>query len=167
MRVPETAVGIREAAPADRRAWLALRAALWPQDDHAAETGTYFGHGTIAGLPHTVLVAEADRALVGFAEVSLGAGAAAAEAHLEGWFVIDSWRRRGVGRALIEGAADWARRHGCQRLTSDTTPEYPDSLRAHRRCGFATVTSGAGAVQFVLALGVPAAGQGPRSTPLT
>jgi hypothetical protein len=69
-------VGIRQAHPADGAQWLALRAALWPDEDPASLAGRvdrFFlrreaGPGVI---PEDVLLAEAaDGRLVGFAEVS-------------------------------------------------------------------------------------------------
>ena len=32
--------------------------------------------------------------------------------------VADAWQRRGVGRALLSGAVDWARSHGVGTLTA-------------------------------------------------
>jgi aminoglycoside 6'-N-acetyltransferase I len=56
--------------------------------------------------------------------------------HVEGWYVEPSARGRGVGRALMQAAEEWARRHGYRELGSDTEPWNADSLAAHAHCGF-------------------------------
>ena len=43
---------------------------------------------------------------------------------------------RGVGRALIAAAEDWARGEGCEELASDAELTNSSSDRAHRACGF-------------------------------
>jgi len=56
--------------------------------------------------------------------------------YIEGWYVDAEWRRRGVGRALVEHGEDWARDQGCLEMASDTTPFYPLSPGAHAALGY-------------------------------
>lgn len=138
------AIQIREPTVDDLDAWVDLRALLWPDDpDARMEAARFFEDGTIGGLPHGVFVVEAiggaADGLIGFAECSLRGASGSSDAnraHLEGWFVRPEWRRRGVGRRLIAAVIERAGLHGCAELTSDTTPEYPLSVAAHRACGF-------------------------------
>ena len=142
------AIVIRKITPQDLDAWLELRVGLWAGDvnEHRAEVASYFIDGTLAGLPHAVFVADesdhrGNSRIVGFAECSLRAAnpdaAVSIVAHLEGWYVSPTHRRHGVGRGLIEAAANWARSRGCATLTSDTSSSYAAlSTPAHLACGF-------------------------------
>ena len=50
--------------------------------------------------------------------------------------VAKRYRNRGVGRALVEAAEQWAREQGCRELASDAQAGNEDSHRAHLACGF-------------------------------
>jgi len=120
-----------------------MRQALWPEGsaaDHSADVDRFFGGGS--SNPLAVLVAEdAGTALVGFAEVSIRAYAEDCRTDhvgfLEGWFVAPGFRRRGIGRALVAAAEDWARSQGCTEFASDTAVENESGALAHRALGFA------------------------------
>jgi aminoglycoside 6'-N-acetyltransferase I len=91
-----------------------------------------------------VLIAfdHADRPL-GFAELSLRSIAEGCHsspvAYLEGWFVEESERRRGVGAALLRAAEEWARAQACSEFASDTEIDNGVSIAAHRALGFEEV----------------------------
>jgi aminoglycoside 6'-N-acetyltransferase I len=94
-----------------------------------------------ATLLHQVLVAESpDGTLLGFADLSLRPYAEGCTTSpvgfLEGWYVIPSARKRGVGRALVAAAEQWARSKGCREFASDTQLENTLSAAAHRAIGF-------------------------------
>ncbi|QWF78443.1 GNAT family N-acetyltransferase [Amycolatopsis sp. CA-230715] len=57
-------------------------------------------------------------------------------AHVEQVSVHPSHARRGLGRALIEHLAVWARERGCAALTLTTFTEVPWNGPYYRRCGF-------------------------------
>jgi aminoglycoside 6'-N-acetyltransferase I len=59
--------------------------------------------------------------------------------YVEGWFVAEDRRRRGVGRALFECFESWARERGCRELASDTWLHNVGSQRVHERLGFRKV----------------------------
>ena len=59
--------------------------------------------------------------------------------YVEGWYVIPSQRRKGVGRALMRAAEQWTLAQGLTVLGSDTDLERNDSQRAHEALGFAEV----------------------------
>ena len=112
---------IRRMSDADKSAWIELRRALWPDCPparHALEVGQ------LPGSSGVVLLAEdSEERVVGFAEVSIRRdhveGAASAPVtFLEGWYVVSSHRRQGIGRALIESAAKWASDAGFSVWTS-------------------------------------------------
>lgn len=55
---------------------------------------------------------------------------------LEDIYVRDSARGRGVGRALVEGAAERARARGCRRIELDVNEDNEPALMLYRSCGF-------------------------------
>lgn len=131
---------VRPVDSADIDTWVALRIALWPDaaDDARGEALSYLKSGGIEGRAHGCFLAETgDGSIVGFAEVS---DCGDARCHLEGWYVVPTMRRRGVGRLLIEACEQWAVARGASRFTSDTDEDYPDSPAAHAGCGFEVST---------------------------
>lgn len=119
-----------------------MRRALWPDEspqELTAEANAFFSGG--ATLLHAVLLAEGeDRTLLGFAELSLRSHAEGCTTtpvgFLEGWYVVPSARRRGVGRALVTAAEEWARAQGCREFGSNTELENTQSAAAHEALGF-------------------------------
>jgi ribosomal protein S18 acetylase RimI-like enzyme len=59
--------------------------------------------------------------------------------------VHPSYRRRGVGRALLEHAAAHARSLGCVKLTLEVREENAVARALYRACGFGDADIGAGA----------------------
>ena len=146
-------IGIRHVEPADAAQWIAMRVALWPDEDGAdlaAEVARFLAQprAQADGLLEAVLVAEADSpdpapGLVGFAELTRRAYAEGCTTSpvgfLEGWYVLPGHRRQGVGRALVAAAEAWARAQGCREFASDTLLENTASAAAHHALGFEEV----------------------------
>ena len=55
---------------------------------------------------------------------------------VEGWYVVEALRRRGIGRALMHAAEAWAIDGGFDEIGSDARVDNGVSLRAHRAFGF-------------------------------
>src|SRR5438552_7225529 len=133
---------IRPARPRDRASWLRLRRSLWPRcsdHKHRLEMAQLAKSGGI------VLVAENSRGrLIGFAEVSLrhdhvdGASICPVP-YLEAWFVEPSFRKRGLGRLLIDAVEHWAGTRGYTELASDALIENTLSISLHKRLGFSEI----------------------------
>ena len=138
---------VRAARRQDVPSWSRLRKALWPSEsaaELAAEAEAFFSGAILE--PSAVLLAEdCGGILLGFAELSLRSYAedcsTSPVAFLEGWYVIPEGRRRGIGRALVSSAEQWARQQGCSEFASDTSPENSGSIAAHVALGFAKAGS--------------------------
>ncbi len=82
--------------------------------------------------------------LAGFLEVGLRSHADGCDPRqpvgfVEGWFVKESLRRRGVGAQLLAAAEDWARSQGCVEMASDTWIDSSLSQRVHEMLKFEVV----------------------------
>jgi aminoglycoside 6'-N-acetyltransferase I len=122
-----------------------MRAVLWPESsvvEHAEELELILCGKFPGVMPMVILVAEeADGKLAGFLEAGLrsyadGCEASHAVGYVEGWYVAEQSRRRGIGAALLRGAEDWARGQGCVEMASDTQIENVTSQRVHEALGF-------------------------------
>ena len=136
---------IRPARPADRNPLAQLRHALWPEssaEEHVSELALILAGKAPGILPATIFVAESnDAALLGFLEAGLRSHADGCDpshpvGFVEGWYVVESQRRNGIGAFLLRAAEDWARTQGCTEIASDTQLENLLSQRAHGSLGF-------------------------------
>ena len=135
-------IAVRPATKADREDWLRLRLALWPSSvhDHRDDIEKHF-----AARPEgsECLVAEVEGVIVGFAEVGLRAYAedcvTSPVGYLEGIYVVDSERGRGVGRALVTAGEQWARAKGCTEMASDRELANEASGLFHQALGYEEV----------------------------
>jgi GNAT superfamily N-acetyltransferase len=83
----------------------------------------------------TVLVAEADTALIGFVTVyqDLRSVRFGLRTWVEDLAVAPQHRSRGVGKALLDAAKAWAREHGATRLALDSGEARRDAHRFYER----------------------------------
>lgn len=137
---------IRPVEAGDAAGWLRMRLALWP--DSSAEDEAVEVEAFLAGYPSPTLMAafvcqRPEGGLCGLVEVSIHDSAPGCVTkrigYLEAWHVDPDWRGRGVGRALVERAEEWARAAGCREMASDTTPFYENSPAAHTALGYSEV----------------------------
>jgi len=142
-------VQIRPAHPSDLDKLVHLFEALWPNsaEEHAQELRLLLGGkaALVLTMPLTIFVAEASNGtLVGFLEVDLrshadGCNPSQPVGYIEGWYVAEDYRHRGVGRKLLANAEHWAVSHGCVEMASDATIDNDLSQRAHAALGYEVV----------------------------
>ena len=117
---------------------------MYPISDHSEHLSRVF-NGTASTMPLVIFVAQGENdELLGFVEVGLrshanGCDASRPVGFIEGWYVVDERRRRGIGRALVAAAEEWARTQGCTEMASDTTSDYELSEHAHQGLGYEVV----------------------------
>ena len=136
-------VHVRPVCEADAIDWAEMRQLLWPtaDDDHEREIEAFFQDRD----PSTEVLLAIDDAgeALGFAELSIRSHAEACltrnVAYLEGWFVREHARGRGIGAALVRAAEAWGRLRGCREFASDTNIGNENSIAAHRSLGFEEV----------------------------
>jgi aminoglycoside 6'-N-acetyltransferase I len=134
-------LSIRKAKPSDRGEWLRLRTALWPDSsaDHAHEIDEYLRPES---EERVALVAERPDAagLCGFLEARLRSHAdgcaSSPVAYIEAWYVEPAHQKRGIGQALVDAAAEWARGLGLREMASDSELGNAVGRRAHLAAGF-------------------------------
>jgi aminoglycoside 6'-N-acetyltransferase I len=138
-------LAIRLAESGDIAELAELRATLWPESsaqEHAAELQEIVAGRVPRILPMVVFVAiGGNRKIVGFLEVALRSHADGCDwtrpvGYVEGWFVSEKVRQRGIGAALLEAAENWARGQGCKEMASDTQIHNVTSQRVHEALGF-------------------------------
>ncbi len=133
---------IRPLDRADIGEWVDLRAALWP-DQSRAELESEGRAAIAAESPLVVFVADDDGRLAGFIEISLRSHAEGCDGspvpYVEGWYVRDDARRRGIGGALLRAVEAWCREHGYDELGSDANADNRLSRVAHGALGFGEV----------------------------
>jgi L-phenylalanine/L-methionine N-acetyltransferase len=136
---------IRRARPGDAAALVELAETVGSEPEGwLATDGSWRSVGeerrylrTIARYPHAaVFVAEEGERIVG--RLSLARDPNPASAHVAdlGLMVAASHRRRGVGRALLEQAVEWAREAGIRKLELHVFPWNEPAIRLYERFGF-------------------------------
>jgi aminoglycoside 6'-N-acetyltransferase I len=133
---------VRSLEASDIPRWIALREKLWPEQS-PSELNEEGRSALATEPPLTVFVAEEDRTLMGFLELSLRSYGEGCESspvpYVEGWYVEADWRCRGVGGALMNAAEAWSRARGYTELGSDTEEVNRLSRAAHAALGFEEV----------------------------
>ena len=89
----------------------------------------------------TIFLAMIDGCAVGFAQCGLrrdyveGTDSSPV-GYLEGIFVKEEYRKRGVARDMLEACQKWAKGQGCAEFASDCELDNEDSLKFHIKMGF-------------------------------
>ena len=132
----------------DRDQLSRFREALWPKtstEEHARETTLILEGKLPLTMPLIILVAEAsDGILAGFLEVDLRSHADGCDpsrpvGYIEGWYIAEDHRHKGIGKKLLAAAEDWARSQGCVEIASDTWIDNELSQHVHEALGYEVV----------------------------
>jgi RimJ/RimL family protein N-acetyltransferase len=138
-------VVVRHAEPGDAAALVALASAVggepggWLISDstwRSVGDERRYVRATRRHPDAAVLVAELDGTVVG--RLSLARDAHPASHHVAdlGLMVAAGYRRRGVGRALLAAAEDWARGAGVSKLELHVFPHNEAALALYEACGY-------------------------------
>ncbi len=129
---------VRVMEASDRLAWAEMRAVLWPEasgEEHAHDIDDMLRSDRAWGF-----VAEVGGTPAGFAELAIrdyaNGCASRPVPFLEGIFVREEFRRRGIGARLIAHAEAFAAARGFTEIGSDTEITNSASHAAHRGWGF-------------------------------
>jgi len=141
-----TGFTVRPFEDCDLDAVARLCEALWPDgtyEEHRSEISSMM-ETPVGPYPSAIYVAVSPAGAIGFSLVGMRSHADSCDPHhpvgyLEGWFVEEQWRNKGVGRALVNAAEDWARAQGCTEMASDTWLDSEGSQRAHVALGYEVV----------------------------
>lgn len=133
---------IRPAKRTDLPAWIEMRRELYPEtseSNHELEMTDI-----LSNFERTAcLLAIVDKEAVGFIEVSIrdwAEGCATKDVgYVESIIVCSGHRRRGIAKALLAAAEDWARDRGAVEMASDVDFDNDASLAWHTRAGFEEV----------------------------
>ena len=123
----------------DAGAIAGMAAKMW--DSHEIEELIGEFGELIASPEAAVFLCVADGQPVGFAQAQLrrdyveGTDTSPV-GYLEGVFVEEEFRKRGLGKALVSACEAWAREMGCTEFASDCELSNTQSLAFHLRAGF-------------------------------
>ena len=131
---------IRLVEPQDKKQWLQMRMALWPdisEEIHEKEISAMLVDNHFA-----IFVAQnTDGKLLGFVEISLREdileGCIRKQiGYIEGWYVEPEKRGSGIGRLLVENAEKWVLDQDIEDMASDTEIDNFESQKAHIALGY-------------------------------
>lgn len=130
---------IRKAEKTDAKTVAALALRLWP--DHSIEEMETESGELLAYDACAVFLSEQDGFANGFAQCQLRHDCvegtdSSPVGYLEGIFVAEPYRNKGVASALLSACEDWAKEQGCTEFASDCELMNTDSLRFHLAAGF-------------------------------
>ena len=130
---------IRKAAQTDAAEVAKLACLLWP--DHSVQEMEEEFSALIAKEDAAVFLAEGEGEAVGFAQCQLRRDyvegtTSSPVGYLEGIFVREEYRRRGVAKALLAACEAWSREMGCTEFASDCELTNYESYRFHLALGF-------------------------------
>lgn len=131
---------VRKAEVADKPAWSTMRNQLWPDTipHHCLDIDSYFDFSSEDIVE--VLVIEYQGELIGFIELNIRSHADGIKGRgvpfVEGWYVDEAFRNRGLGKLLLHYAESWAVRLGYQWIASEAAIDNQQAIACHRAAGF-------------------------------
>ena len=134
-------VTIRPAVREDMDDWFKMRKGVWP--DAPDEYLNFDMEDIFSSEQDMIFLASVENKPVGMIEARIrdyGEGCETSPVgYIEGWFVQEEFRGKGIAGALTQAAENWAREKGCTEMASDTWLENETSIRAHLKMGYVEV----------------------------
>ena len=134
-------VTIRQAVREDMDDWFKMRKGVWP--DAPDEYLNFDMEDIFSSDQDMIFLASVENKPVGMIEARIrdyGEGCETSPVgYIEGWFVQEEFRGKGIAGALTQAAENWAREKGCSEMASDTWLENETSIRAHLKMGYVEV----------------------------
>ena len=134
-------VTIRQAVQDDMNEWFKMRKGVWPEAPD--EYLNFDMEDIFASEQDRIFFALVENKPVGMIEARIrdyGEGCETSPVgYIEGWFVEEEFRGKGIAGALTQAAENWAREKGCSEMASDTWLENETSIRAHLKMGYVEV----------------------------
>jgi len=134
-------VTIRQAVREDMDDWFKMRKGVWP--DAPDEYLNFDMEDIFSSEQDMIFLASVENKPVGMIEARIrdyGEGCETSPVgYIEGWFVQEEFRGKGIAGALTQAAENWAREKGCSEMASDTWLENEASIRAHLKMGYVEV----------------------------
>ena len=134
-------ITIRRVMHEDKAEWFRMRKGIWPEapDDYM----TFDMDELLADENYLVIFACDGERPIGLTEAQIREYAEGGETspigYLEGWFVQDEYRGRGIVSIMTRAAEEWVRGKGCTEVASDTWLDNEPSIRAHLKMGYIEV----------------------------
>jgi len=134
-------ITIRRATQEDKAEWFRMRKGIWPEaPDHYM---SFDMDGILANDDYLVIFACDGERPIGLTEAQMrdyGEGCETSPVgYLEGWFVEEDYRGRGIVGIMTQAAENWAREKGATEMASDTWLDNEPSIRAHLKMGYTEV----------------------------
>jgi len=134
-----TDLTIRRATHADKPEWLRMRLLLWPYEV-ADDLSKAMDDLLVDPLTPVFVAVRSNGELGGFLEAGTRKYAEGCKSspvgYVEGWYVDEDLREKGIGKALVIAAENWARSQGLTEMASDTWLDNDVSIRAHLKMGY-------------------------------
>lgn len=130
---------IFQASPVQCSCVAELAKRLWPGHTKSELEEEF---QSVLSLPTcAVFLLQLDQKAAGFAQCSLRHEYVEGTKHspvgyLEGIYILEEYRRRGFGRALVQRCERWAKEAGCREFASDCEWENEESHLFHLHYGF-------------------------------
>jgi len=131
-------VKIRRVLQEDKIEWLRMRKGIWPEAPD--EYLNFDMDDNLVNDDYFVIFACDGDKPIGLTEARIkdyGEGCETSPVgYLEGWFVQEEYRGKGVVWVMTQAAENWVREKGCTEVASDTWLENEPSIRAHLKMGY-------------------------------
>jgi len=137
--VQEIILEVTQVTEADLEPWTRLGILLWP-DNSFHDLFEEFSE-ILEGERETAFVCRAGQEYVGFIHVSLRfdyveGSSSSPVGFVEGIYVKEPYRKRGIAKKLVAHGEIWAKAQGCREMGSDIEQDNMASYDFHRNIGF-------------------------------